>query len=163
MEGVTARTRGALVLDDEVAAVVRAGVPIVIGTCDADNRPSVTRGWAASVEDGGATVALFVSRAQSETTLVDLETNGRIAVTFSRPRDYLTFQLKGTCTHIGDADEADVLRVERYWDALVQSLGEIGVPERLSRGMWCEGLVRVAFRVEHCYRQTPGPKAGEEV
>ncbi len=160
------------VLDEDLITFVEAGVPIIVGTCDADNRPSVTRGWAARVIDSGRGVVFFLSNAQSGPALADLRGGGRIAATFSRPCDYRTFQLKGHCTNIEALDDRDDLDardqedlryVERYWEALVVSLAGIGVPEALSRSMWADGLTRVTFTIERCYRQTPGPNAGEEL
>lgn len=155
--------------DEDLIAFVEAGVPIIVGTCDADNRPSVTRGWAARVIDGGRSVVIFLSDAQSGPCIADLRGGGRIAVTFSRASDYRTFQLKGTCTSIealddlDPGDQEDLRYVQHYWEDLVVNLTGIGVPEALSRSMWADGLTRVTFTIERCFRQTPGPNAGEEM
>lgn len=157
------------ILDEELIAFVEAGVPIIVGTCDRDNLPSVTRAWAARVTDCRGAMELFLSDAQSAACLRDLADGGQVAVTFSRPYDYRTFQLKGRCTKLepvsdcDDDDREDRRFVADYWEALVRSFAEIGVPENLSRSLWVDGLTRITFVIERCYRQTPGPDAGAEV
>ena len=46
-------------------------------------------------------------------------------------------------------------------EAFVVSTSLIGDPPEAIRGMWMDGIVRLAFRVERAFDQTPGPGAGK--
>jgi hypothetical protein len=59
------------------------------------------------------------------------------------------------------ASEAERDRVEIYRALLVQALGFVGIPPRLTSrvGHWpCHSVI---FRIESLFFQTPGPKAGQ--
>ena len=150
-------------IDPELAAFLQSGLSMVIGTRDADLVPEVARAVGARVEAGGAELTVFVPIATGARTLANLETTGRVSVTFSRPADHRSLQVKGGVAGIRPADDGDRAAIERYRIELIAALGYFGVPPALTARLnhWPSHAVR--FRVEAIFQQTPGPGAGAAV
>jgi hypothetical protein len=148
------------VISAELADFLQSGISILVGTRDADLIPDCARGVGVRVEPGGAEVTLFVPVATGAATIGNLEDNGRLAVTFSRPVDHRSIQLKGSVVEIRAAVAGERAEVESYRLAYSSTLGYIGLPPRLTarvRNWPCHAL---RLRVEALYQQTPGPDAG---
>lgn len=147
-------------IDSELAAFLQSGLSMVVGTRDADLRPEVARAVGLRVEAEGAEATVFVPVSTGADTLANLEANGRIALTCSRPADHRTLQLKGAVLEIRAADERDRGDIERYRQELAGVLGYVGVPPRLTGRVQAWPCHAVRFRVEALFQQTPGPDAG---
>jgi predicted pyridoxine 5'-phosphate oxidase superfamily flavin-nucleotide-binding protein len=121
-------------LDADLAAFIESPVMQIVGTADATRRPGIARGvgaWRARDPD---TIDLVLSAWQWPETVANIEANGRIAVTFSRPSDYVTYQIKGTAT-LRPADDGEIERSAGYMVAIVSTLMRNGLlPEIIARG-----------------------------
>jgi hypothetical protein len=148
------------VIDSALAAFLQSGLSMVVGTRDADLRPEVARAVGLRVEADGAEATVFVPVSTGADTLANLEANGRIALTCSRPADHRTLQLKGGVLEIRAADERDRGDIERYRQDFAEVLGYVGVPPRLTGRVQAWPCHAVRFRVEALFQQTPGPGAG---
>jgi len=148
------------VIDPELAAFLQSGLSLVVGTRDAGLVPEVSRAVGLRVEAGGAEATVFLPVGTCAQTRANLEANGRIAVTGSRPADHRTVQLKGAVVAIREADERDRADIERYRLDLTGVLGFVGVPPRLTARIQAWPCHAVRFRVEALFQQTPGPGAG---
>ena len=147
-------------ISPELADFLQSGISILVGTRDAFLVPSCARGVGVRVEPGGDEVTLFVPVATGAATIANLENNGRLAVTFSRPVDHRSVQLKGRAVEIREAAADERGAVESYRLAYAATLGYIGLPPQLMarvRNWPCHAL---RLRVEALYQQTPGPDAG---
>jgi len=97
------------------------------------------------------------------------EAIGEIAVTFSLPTDYRTFQLKGRHAMAAEPDSSDLAAVERHRDAFGMVNEQLGQPRQRVEAFWraeietSAVLVKVFFVPEHVFDQTPGPGAGRRL
>jgi hypothetical protein len=148
-------------LPQEVVDLVESGVSILVGTRDADLRPSTVRGVGARVTGANGSVTVFLPDRTAARAVRNLRDNGQIAVCVSRPFDNLSVQLKGRCTSVQLASEAEREIPEQYAIAFVESMYGIGLPRAVMKRMnhWPAWAVR--FDVRELFSQTPGPGAGE--
>ena len=146
--------------DDELKSFLESDVAVLVGTCDAECVPSITRGWAARVTKDGAEVQVFVSGAESKRTVENLLYNVRISATFSHPDTFRTVQVKGSCFLIEEANGDDLTAIERYQDAFLATVSRYGLkPEAISK-IWGPEPLRLTIQPEFLFDQTPGPGAG---
>lgn len=147
-------------LDAELAAFIESPVMQIVGTADATRRPGIARGvgaWRARDPD---TIDLVLSAWQWPETVANIEANGRIAVTFSRPSDYVTYQIKGTAT-LRPADDGEIERSAGYMVAIVSTLMRNGLlPEIIAPWLTARDAVVATIRISSVYVQTPGAQAG---
>lgn len=123
-------------------------------------RPVLGRAAGARRTDRGE-VDLFVSRAPWGAVVDDLAPGARFAVTFSRPADYRTMQLKGVLTALAPATAADAAAAATYVAAVTRSLLDLGVLQsQADQWLTCEDLVTLRLRPGSIFAQTPGPDAG---
>ncbi len=149
-------------LDHELAAFIESPVMQIIGTADADNRPEVGRGVGAWPLDGRR-IAIVVSAWQWPGTVANLRENGMIAATFSRPSDYVTYQIKGRA-EVRDAAAAEIERSERYMVAMVSALMRLGIaPDIIAPWLTHRDARLVTIDVASVFVQTPGAKAGSKL
>lgn len=147
-------------IDAELAAFVEGKVMVVFGAADAAGKPMIGRAAGARYA-GRDEVDVFVSRARWGEVTDELRVGARVAVTFSRPTDYRTFQLKGVLTAITPSAPADVAAAARYIEAVTESLVALGVLQpQVDQWLACDDLITLRFRSGVIFAQTPGPGAG---
>lgn len=146
-------------LDSELAAFIESPVMQIVGTADAARRPGIARGVGAWCT-GRDTVDLVLSAWQWPQTIANVEENGRIAVTFSRPSDYVTYQIKGTAS-LRPASPAEIERSSGYTVSIVSTLMRNGLlPEIIAPWLTARDAVVATIRISSVYVQTPGAQAG---
>jgi hypothetical protein len=145
----------------ELAAFLTSPVMIILGTCDAHGGPDIGRGVGARVDGDAGVVEVIVSGWQWPETVANVRATGRAAITFARPSDYASYQVKGPAS-IGEPD-ADALALSaRYIDDITTILGALGLERRLMTH-WLTDRDAVVLRMEMdaIFVQTPGSKAGQ--
>lgn len=136
---------------------------IVFSAADAAGRPMIGRATGARCADSGE-VDLFVSRARWREVTDDLRVGAQVAVTFSRPADYRTFQIKGVLTALTPTDPADIAAAARYIEAVTGSLLELGVLQpQVDQWLACDDPITLRLRPGAVFAQTPGPGAGAQL
>jgi Pyridoxamine 5'-phosphate oxidase len=156
-------------IGDELKTFLEGPVSVVVGTRDSRRVPEITRAWGPRVSEDRRSVSLCVPLATSRKTLDNLEANGEIAVTFSLPTNYRTFQLKGRRATAAEPDSADLAAVERHREAFAEVNEPLGQPRAQVEAFWraeietSAALVRILFAPEQVFDQTPGPGAGQSV
>jgi hypothetical protein len=80
----------------DLAAFLQEGVGIYIGTRNAALEPNGARALAALVGPGGLELVVYLADVAATRLMPDLDSNGQAAVTFGRPVDERTIQVKGT-------------------------------------------------------------------
>lgn len=152
------------VLDAELAAFMRqGGLSLTLGSCDADNRPSVGRAVGCRIAPDLGEVRLFVSRPHAAPLLAHVRETGRLSAVFSRPSTHQTLQLKGTDAQVLPAEPGDAAIVLRHCAALVAELGALGYPPEVFRALLAcaeEDIVALRFTPAQAFSATPGPDAG---
>lgn len=154
------------VIDAELAAFMQLGVSLTVGSCDAANRPSIARAAGCSVQAGGRTVRVFISRVQAAALLAHVNETGRLAAVFSQPSTHRTLQIKGVDACVEPADADDLRMAARYRDAFVAELAQVGYSPALIRTLLAcpdQDLVALRFTPVEAFSQTPGPNAGRSL
>lgn len=146
---------------EEIGELVASGVTCYVATRDASLAPEAMVGIGARIHPEQGRLTLYLPRAAADATRRNLEDNGAVAVTLTRPTDHKSVQLKGRALELRDSDEADRPLQAMHRAAMVEQLANVGVPRTLTRrlALWPSLAVEVA--ITHVYAQTPGPHAGE--
>ncbi|HWI84130.1 hypothetical protein [Ramlibacter sp.] len=150
-------------LPADLLALMERGVSVIVGSRDAQLRPSVVRAVGSRIEGGGSAVTVYLSRPQSRQVLQDIAANGHVAAVFSEPSTHKTVQLKATRAALRTADAGDRPHLDRYLASMEHEIELVGHARELTRAMLAcelEEVVAVTFRPEHAFDQTPGPRAG---
>jgi hypothetical protein len=152
-----------MVIDAELARFMESAVMIIVGTCDDALRPQIGRAVGAIVDPTAGGVDLMVSDWQWPQTIANIRRNGRLALTFARPADYVSYQVKGRATVI-PASAAHSAHATRYVEAMTATLvgngldAEITLPWLVDRE-----LAALRLTVEMIFVQTPGDRAGQRL
>ncbi|SAK56423.1 hypothetical protein AWB79_02300 [Caballeronia hypogeia] len=146
-------------IPEDIGRFVVSPVMIIVGTRDEANRPSIGRALGAHIVDE-ENLDLFFSAWQWPETSANLGANGQAAITFARPSDYVSYQLKGT-GRLRAAQTQDI-EASRAYQARIRALFDsLGLPAALvSQWISERDLTVLRLFVREAYVQTPGPKAG---
>ena len=147
-------------IDAELAAFLESPVMIILGT-GADGVPEIGRGLGAMVEEGGEALHVMVSAWQWPETVANARAQGRIAATFARPSDYVSYQVKGLVDLVAPPTPAQHACALRYAARIAEALAELGqLPERTAPWRSDRDLFALRIRPEQVFVQTPGSRAG---
>jgi hypothetical protein len=150
-------------ISDDLATFLESGVSVVVGSRDAQKKPAAMRAMGAHVSDDGRSVTVFLPEPNAARTLANLRDNGRIAVTFSRPSDYRSIQVKGSCVDFRPATEEERARQKTYAAAFVDDLATVGMARENTGRLTYWPSIAVRISVEEIFEQTPGPAAGQKL
>ncbi|CDZ34940.1 Hypothetical protein NGAL_HAMBI1145_25840 [Neorhizobium galegae bv. officinalis] len=148
---------------DEIAGFIESPVMQIIGSSNATRRPEIGRAVGAWISTGSDRIDLVTSAWQWPETVANLRENGRIAVTFARPSDYVSYQLKGQAT-IRRAEPDEVERSSQYIVAIVSTQMRLGMlPELIMPVLSNRDPMLITMRVASVFVQTPGSRAGDRI
>jgi hypothetical protein len=150
---------------EELAEHMASGVVIYVATRDRDLAPEsvFAMGAKAECERRVVTVYLPALPALSEATLRNIEDNGQVAITLTRPSDHKSVQVKGRALRVRQGNEADREIQTIHRAALVEQFAGIGVPRATTRRLVWWPSVAVEVEVSEVFAQTPGPGSGERI
>ena len=160
------RSPPGVALTAELAAYVVSGVSVVVGTRDAQLAPEITRAWGPRVSRDRRSLSVCVALAGTGRTLDNLRDNGRLAVTFALPTNYKSIQLWGHCLGTGEPNREDLAALAEHRDAFARLNETMGVPRIAIETFWkrelqeSPAMIKIRFRAEQIFDQTPGPRAG---
>jgi hypothetical protein len=148
-------------IGNDLSAFLTSPVMIIVGSVDGNGRPDIARAMGARVAADRATVDLVISAWQWPSAPANLRATGRVAVTFSRPSDYVSYQLKGRASVV-DPDTEAIQLSHTYMSEISGVLRGLGVGD-VHVAAWLTHREPVIARVEveAIFVQTPGPKAGQ--
>ncbi len=158
-----------LSISDELKTFLEGPASVLAGTRDSRLMPEITRAWGPRVSEDRQHISLCVPLATSRKMIDNLDGNGEIAVTFSLPTNYRTFQLKGRNATIAEPDSTDLAAVGRHRDAFASVNESLGQSRERVEAFWqaevetSPVLVKILFVPEEIFDQTPGPGAGREI
>jgi hypothetical protein len=150
-------------IPEELVDFFEGGTSILVGTCDAAQRPENARAVGARVARDRRRIEIYLNEATAARTLANLKTNPRIAVCFCRPIDHRTVQVKGRALSSRTADDSEKVVVERYLSAFVEALYLVGMTRSLTSRLGRWPSVVVELEVSELFHQTPGPGAGRRL
>lgn len=147
----------------DLAAFLMSPVMIILGSADSSLCPEIARAVGASVRADKSEVELMVSRWQWPQTVRNVEANGRLAVTFARPSDYVSYQVKGEARVI-TASAENIALSARYRESIAATLEGLGLePATIAPWLVDRDLVALRLSVREIFVQTPGAEAGRLV
>lgn len=156
------RDQGSLI-DGSLAAFLEGPVMIILGT-GADGVPEIARGLGAQVETSGEALYVMVSAWQWPRTIAHARAHCRIAITFARPADYVTYQVKGRVENVTPPTLVLHDCAIRYATQITTALASLGNPPEQTAPWRCErDLLALRIRPEQIFWQTPGPRAGSRL
>jgi len=152
-----------LMIEEDLARFIESPVMQIIGTADEVLKPEIGRGAGAWASPDRRMIHVVLSAWQWPGTVANLKANGRVAVTFSRPADYVSYQVKGEATlRAAEAEEID--RSGRYLIGMVSTLMRLGIAaEIISPWLSNRDPVLASIAVSDIFLQTPGAKAGSRL
>jgi hypothetical protein len=134
---------------------------IIVGTCDASARPAIGRAVGARLDADADVIELVLSSWQWPGTAANLLATGRAAVTFARPSDYVSYQVKGSAG-VSEADAQALSLAESYIQEIALVLGGLGLERKLvAPWLTYRDPILIRMVVDAVYVQTPGAKAGQ--
>ena len=143
--------------------LLETGVSVVVGTRDATLMPECTRAWGIHVGKDHASVTIFLTEAISGKTLQNLQENGQVAISCTRPTDHIACQLKGRLREIRPTNQRDREQSKKWHREFMGELVAIGVPASVGEAWITEPALAVDIDVTDVFHQTPGPGTGEKV
>ena len=147
-------------LCDEVVELLGSGVVISVATRDAALAPELVPAMGSRPGRDRRTLTVFVPRVLAGATLANLEDNGHLAVTATRPSDHKSLQIKGRARGVRDAADADRPMLEMLRGAMIEQLATFGMPRTITRRLTFWPSVAIDVDVNDVFVQTPGPGAG---
>lgn len=151
-----------MILDAERKAFLTSNVMIALAACDDDLQSTIGRAVGARIEDGDG-LDLVVSRWQWPFLVANVARRGKIAATFARPTDYVTYQVKGSAL-LREARPQDHALADRYLAAISETLTALGVPPSvMSPWFSSRDLVVMRIAIDAIFVQTPGASAGSRL
>lgn len=150
-------------IPDYLVEFLASPAMILLGTRNAGNMPDVGRAMGVRLIDGNETIELLVSKWQWPGTVENISRTGILAVTLSRPSDYVTYQVKGRAA-IRPTGEDDRALAARYGRRMKETLTGLGVTPAIAAQWFCDrDLVAARLGIEEIFVQTPGSSAGTAV
>jgi hypothetical protein len=144
----------------DLPSFLRAGLAVIVATCDERLRPEISRGWGPVLAPDGSVVTLCVGAPPGSKTRANLERGGTLAATFSVPTTYRTIQLKGPVLGVGQPAAEELARVDEHVAAFAREIAQLGIPASRAPRLREPALVAVRMEIRERFEQTPGPKAG---
>lgn len=147
-------------LSEELAEFVEGGLSMLVGTRDAALRPQVDRAVGAFVGPDRESVTVYLNKTLATKAVANLQDNGQVALTVSRPYDHRSLQVKGQLVSLRDGAEEDRIKQERWLAGFVEHLYIVGLPRSVIRQLKIFPSVALTMRIDDIFVQTPGPGAG---
>jgi general stress protein 26 len=147
-------------IDAELASFLQQGIAIQLGTRNDRLEPSGVRVVAARVEEDGQHLVVYVHAGAALQVVPDIESNGQVAIVFSRPPDERACQVKGIAVGVRVAGEDERAFVEGQWTRWIERLMSIGLQRPVFDHWPAWPCLAVRCRVNAIFSPTPGPGAG---
>ena len=143
-----------------------AGVAaIIVGTCDGDRVPEVTRAWGGHVVSGGEAIEVCIYVLSGRRTVSNLAQNDRAALTMTSATTYRSLQVKGHAS-VAPAGVDDMRRVAEHQQAFLEAVASIGLPREFAARLFepeeqvSPEMITIRIAFDEVFDQTPGPGAG---
>jgi Pyridoxamine 5'-phosphate oxidase len=119
--------------------------PVVAATANAEGRPSITRGWGATISGDGY-VVVCLTACTGSVMRSNLAAKGRIAVTAAHPVTYNSAQVKGTVDVVRDPTDDEFDQVKVHQIRFAEAVAELGLTD--AECLMLGDLVTVGFRAD---------------
>jgi hypothetical protein len=150
----------------ELTRLAATGIAVIVGTCDGERIPELTRAWGVRVSGSESTLDVCIYAGSGRRTLANLAENSQATVTIVSPSTYRSFQVKGHTVRTAAADQEDAKRVGDHQRAFVEEVALVGLPPEMARRLFqvetedSPDLMTIRIHLDTLFDQTPGPGAG---
>jgi hypothetical protein len=152
-------------INSELASFMQSGISVTVASVATGPLPIAGLALACRIERAGMVRVLL--RKQANLGLLEaIAQGGAIAVTFTRPHDHRSIQVKAPSGRIVDARADDVPEVVRQCAGMRDELMGIGYDPVLSAAYVAfepSELIAIELNPDRVFVQTPGPGAGSEL
>jgi hypothetical protein len=155
----------ASVISSELSAFIQSGIAVDLATVASGLHPIVGTALACRIEPTG-TVRVLMRKPANLALLDAIAQGGPVAVTFTRPRDHRSIQIKAKSARITSVHADDPPEVARQCAGLRDQLIGGGYSPAFSAAYVAyepKELVAMEFSPDRIFVQTPGPGAGSEL
>lgn len=150
-------------INHDIAVFMTSPVMIVLGTSDDASQPAIGRAIGVLVQKDEGCIDVMVSEWQWPAAVANVRANGRLAATFARPSDYVSFQVKGRAAVL-PATAEHLSSAVRYVERITATLEGLGLDSRIVTPWFVNrDLLAVRLSVDEIFVQTPGARAGQLV
>jgi hypothetical protein len=146
---------------EEFQQLTTFGVGVAVATRDAQMRPLVSDASGLELLNKGEQALLFVSQKEHNKLLINIQDNGFIAVSISRPTDNLAGQIKGRVTKVRPITTDEKLLVQKKADKYRGEIVLIGVLPIVANSLNMPADLVLEIDVDSLFIQTPGDFAGQ--
>jgi hypothetical protein len=151
-------------LNKKMVDMINAHPLIIIGTCDRALVPATSRGFGVRLNAERTAMDVLVTRWPSPQTRTNIELTGRVAVTFTDPETYVSYQIKGKGASCLEVNPDDLGLADAYCKAIGSRLIAIGAPANVVGLIYmAKNIFRVTCTIESLFLQTPGKDAGRKL
>lgn len=150
-------------LPEHLVDYLESGTSILVATVDARVRPETVRAAGAIVSTDRRRFTVLVPAATGARTRANLEGGSAVAVTFNRPVDHRSIQIKGRCLAVRDARREERKVAEGYLAAFTEALYLVGMSRAVVRRLSVWPAFAAEVEIDALFQQTPGPGAGERL
>ena len=166
LTSMTSKQQKHVSLDEWHLDFIQRHITVNVSSRDANNIPTLVRGFGCRVLDGGQRVAVYVPRISGQRVLQSLASHGMIAVVCSRPSTHEALQLKGEDARVAALDSEDQQAMRLSIESFLEEVKMVGFSDYFIaalRAMFAEEVVAIIFTPTNAFVQTPGPQAGQVV
>ena len=163
---MSSRQQNRVLLDEWHLDFIQHHVTINLSSRDANNMPTLARGFGCRILDDGKKIAVYIPGKSAHRLLQSVAGHGMIAAVFSRPTTHQALQLKGSDARVVVLDSEDRRVMHESFETFLDDVKVVGFPERFIdalRAMFAEEAVAVTFTPNAAFLQTPGPQAGQSL
>jgi len=150
-------------LDPQYLAMIERGVPVLVASCNAKLRPSVSMAVGCTLDVFAGEMTVFLSRRSGAEVLGNIASQGCIAVICVEPISHRAVQLKSGAVQCRSAKASDEAALARYLASVEEEFVQVGHTREFCRCVVSRRrseLVALTFVPDQAFNQTPGPQAG---
>lgn len=152
-------------LTNELITFFKGPVISGLATVNSSGQPFFTRSLLVEGKENEAFLDVFIPEVMSSRPLEDIKSNDRIALVLADVTNFKANQFKGKVEDVIPATSAEISRMQQGLNELSPILGNFFGPGAAAG--WnryiIDPSVKISFRVEEIYEQTPGPGTGGRI
>ena len=134
-----------------------------LGSASSDLKTVHTDTLSTSFEQDKDTITCFLLSSLSEKVLGNFKSTGRVSFFVGLP-SHEAYQFKGEFIGTRSLTDDELSHSEIFRNNCIEALSSMGTPaEAAGKIFGTSPDLGVTFKVEHIYKQTPGPEAGQEL
>lgn len=145
----------------ELHDLIETGIGMVVATRDAVLFPDICEGSGILLSEDGRTCTIFISSSRSQTAIKNIQNNGCVAISLSRPCTYKAAQIKGRVLRTRAMTEAEQKASAKWLQGYRKEIQLIGVMNQAATGILRQSDLALDVTIDSIFIQTPGPQAGK--